>query len=189
MLYLGICRCQPDWPAGYRYGYGVPCAISTAVTVAPETEPLTLAEVKLNHRIDQDVEDTDIERMIQAAREYVEHYLAQSLHPQTRTATYAYYDPTWPMSVLPYGPVQSVESIVLDESTTPNVYVVTYIAGYPDAGEGNILVPAAIKQAMQLLIGDWYEHREDMIVGTITARMTTGLRHLLDFYRSRAGFA
>jgi Phage gp6-like head-tail connector protein len=189
MLYLGTCRCQPEWPsAALTYGR-VPGAISSVVVVPPAEEPLTLAEVKLNHRIDGDDEDTELERQIQAAREYVERYLGQSLVTQTREATYAYYDATWPASVLPYGPVQSVESVTQDSTT--GLYVVQYIAGYPSAGEGDLtaLIPASIKQAMQLIIGDWYEHREDIIVGTTAARLTTGLRQLLDFYRKRGGFA
>jgi Phage gp6-like head-tail connector protein len=189
MLYLGTCRCQPEWPwsAVLLGGLGAAGAISSVVTVPPEAEPLTLAEVKLNHRIDSDIEDADLERLIQAAREYVEGYLAQSLVTQTREARYAYFDATWPSSVLPYGPVQSVASVEQDANS---VYVVTYVAGYPAVGAdlaGGI--PASIKQAMQLLIGDWYENREDVVIGSVANRLTTALRSLLDFYRKRGGFA
>ena len=40
----------------------------------------------------------------------------------------------------------------------PNSVQVTYIAGYSDVAN----IPAAIKQAILLMVGFWYENREDM---------------------------
>lgn len=48
-----------------------------------------------------------------------------------------------------------------------NALEVTYIAGFGNL-PGNI--PADLKQAMLLLIGHWYENREDVFVGSMEAR-------------------
>lgn len=42
---------------------------------------------------------------------------------------------------------------------------IQYVAGYGDAGTD---VPAPIRQAMLLLIGHWYEHREEVVPGAMT---------------------
>lgn len=41
---------------------------------------------------------------------------------------------------------------------------VRFEAGYPHG-----TVPAKVKQAMLLLIGEWYENRENVVVGNVTA--------------------
>lgn len=51
---------------------------------------------------------------------------------------------------------------------------VTYSAGYADAAS----VPAAIKQAILLMVGDMYENREDSI-----KRLPTAVEYLLQPYR------
>lgn len=54
------------------------------------------------------------------------------------------------------------------QSSWPSTYdrddavTVTFTAGYGDAAAD---VPAAIKHAALLLIGDWYENREDSLIG------------------------
>lgn len=195
MLYLGVCRCQVEWPYGM---VGLPPGqspvLSYSVTVPPAVEPLTLAEVKLDRRVDHDLDDALLDGLIQAAREYCERYLGLSLITQTREAVMAAYpvDSPYASDLLPYGPVQSVESVAGDVAP----YTVTYVAGFPpkDMGEdppdlaGN--VPASIKVAMKLMIGDWYENRENTVVGTsVGGTLALGVRALLDFYRKRLGIA
>lgn len=55
----------------------------------------------------------------------------------------------------------------------PSVHV-TYLAGYAtdtDATPNVASVPAAIKQAMLLLIGAWYENREQTVIGVPVAAL------------------
>jgi len=52
---------------------------------------------------------------------------------------------------------------------------ITFTAGYGAAAD----VPAGIKHAILLLVADWYEHREDIIVGTISSRIETGVEMCL----------
>jgi len=61
----------------------------------------------------------------------------------------------------------------------PNAVKVTFIAGYGDAGTA---VPAAIKHAILLMVGQYYEQREDLIVGTIQTKMSNGATALLDHH-------
>jgi uncharacterized phiE125 gp8 family phage protein len=59
------------------------------------------------------------------------------------------------------GSMQSVVTPYFDTSwpataPVPGAVQITYVAGYANAAA----VPQAIKQAMLLLIGHWYKHRE-----------------------------
>lgn len=56
---------------------------------------------------------------------------------------------------------------------------IEYVAGYGDASD----VPQAIKQAMLLIIGDLYEHREAVVVGTTAKEIPLGAMALLWNYR------
>lgn len=56
---------------------------------------------------------------------------------------------------------------------------VTFTAGYGDATE----VPAAIRQAMLLLVGHWYMNREAVNVGNITTELPMAVAALLAPYR------
>jgi uncharacterized phiE125 gp8 family phage protein len=57
--------------------------------------------------------------------------------------------------------------------------VVTYTAGF---GATAALVPKAIKQAMLILIGQWYENREATISGTTIANVPVAWEALLSPY-------
>jgi uncharacterized phiE125 gp8 family phage protein len=54
---------------------------------------------------------------------------------------------------------------------------VTFVSGYP-------AVPAAIKQAILLLIGQWYQTREAINVGNIVTALPNTVESLLTNYRS-----
>lgn len=53
---------------------------------------------------------------------------------------------------------------------------VTYVAGYGDDASD---VPAAVVEALKLMIGHYYENREATITGTIISRIPLGAQHLL----------
>ena len=59
--------------------------------------------------------------------------------------------------------------------TEPPLVAVTYVAGYGDADE----VPAAIKQAMLLLIANWYKNREAVLDGYRVELLPGGVEALL----------
>jgi hypothetical protein len=197
MLYLGVCRCQPEWPYGWAAvpGMGAGLVLDSSVVTPPAVPPLSLAEVKLAHKIEFDDEDSYITALILAATDYTERYLGLSLVTQTRSASMAAWPADAPMAakLLPYGPVQEITAV--DGDTPP--YVVTYVAGYPPTdpeppAEPDLTanIPAGIKQAMQLQIGTWFENRENDVIGTsVGGTLSIAVRQLLDFHRARRGFA
>jgi uncharacterized phiE125 gp8 family phage protein len=67
-----------------------------------------------------------------------------------------------------------------------NAVRIRFVSGYapegspPDYRAG---VPQAIKQAILLLVGHWYENREDVVVGTVVNKLPTAAEALLFNYR------
>lgn len=60
---------------------------------------------------------------------------------------------------------------------------VTWTAGYGAAATD---VPDAIKQALLLIIGDYYRSRENNVIGTINSELPMASRHLLAPFRVQA---
>ena len=75
------------------------------VTVPPPVEPLSLTEVKLNHKVEHTLDDELINALIKTAREYAENYCQLSLVTQTREV---FYDVFYQNIELPFGPVTSL---------------------------------------------------------------------------------
>jgi uncharacterized phiE125 gp8 family phage protein len=71
---------------------------------------------------------------------------------------------------------QSWPSLTLREY---NAVCVTYIAGWTAAAS----VPKTIKQAVQLVIGHWYENREASTVGAVSREIDMGVRALINLDR------
>lgn len=61
-----------------------------------------------------------------------------------------------------------------------NAVKVTFTAGYGTAAGS---VPAALRQAMLLLIGHWYEARGAVVVGTISKEVELAYTSLVDHWR------
>lgn len=62
-------------------------------------------------------------------------------------------------------------------SAEPAAVSVTYVAGYDD--EGEVPMPAAIKQAMLLLIRQWFDNPTAVIVGASVEKMPFAVQALL----------
>jgi uncharacterized phiE125 gp8 family phage protein len=177
----------------------------------PAKEPVSLAEVKLHLRVDDDADDTLIGALVTAAREVVEAISGRALVTQTLEMV----QDGWPIIRyirIPRPPLQSVVSIkytdssgtehTLDEAvyfvdaeSEPgrialrsgqswpatalqelNAVRIRYTAGYGDAED----VPARFKQAILLLVGHWYENREDAQPNAATmAEIPHGVNALL----------
>jgi len=56
---------------------------------------------------------------------------------------------------------------------------IRFVAGYGLQAA----VPAPLRQAMLLLIGNWYENREHTVIGTIVSELPMGVNALLSPYR------
>jgi len=59
---------------------------------------------------------------------------------------------------------------------TYNVVTVTFTAGYGATRES---VPLGIRHAILMLAADWYNNREDTIVGVPSSKLTTGINYCL----------
>ncbi len=183
--------------------------IYSNVTTPPSAEPVTTQEAKNHLKVDYDEDDLLIAILIQAAREWIERRTGRSLITQTRTAKLDYF-PRCNKIRLPYGKVSSVTSISYynesEQSTTlsasdywtdftndisrivvrnywpatfdmPNAVTIVYTAGYGAAGSN---IPQPLKQAMLLIIGHLYEHREQ--VGDIMHEVPFGVETLVGSY-------
>lgn len=182
---------------------------SLTQTVAPTFEPITLEQAKAHIRVDGNEDDTLIEGLITAAREYAETHTRRQLC----TATYAMRMAYLPTCIeIPKPPLVSVSSITyadvdgnvqtlssslytVDSYSYPGKIIPAYNASYPTvrghlndvvvtfvAGQAQAAVPVRAKQAMLLLIGHWYENREQagIEVGAATFKIPFGVNELLD---------
>lgn len=83
---------------------------SVRLVVAPSEEPLTVSQAKTFLRIEHTADDDAISRAITAARLSAEQYIRSVLLPQTWE--YSVGNPACPKVYLPWGPAQSITSIV-----------------------------------------------------------------------------
>lgn len=182
-------------------------------TVAPASEPVSLAEAKAHLRVDGTDEDTLISSLLAAAREYAETFTRRQLVTATwRLSLDAF--PCEPCITLPNARLQSVTSITYYDAdnalqtidsgdyyvdaenepgrivlspaagwpTTydrPNAVQITFVAGYGDAAD----VPEGIKAAIKLWLGDAFENRGSIIVGTVSSQIELTVDRLLWPYR------
>lgn len=158
----------------------MPVKVITAATV----EPLTTAEAKLFLRVDFTDDDTLIDALISAAREYAEHYTGQTY----ATVVYELGLDAFPADAiaLPNPPVSEVASVKYtdpagDEQTldpasyvfanygmTPSIYPLDpwpATAVYPNAVRVRYTatgtVPKVVEAAMLELVAHFYENREN----------------------------
>lgn len=111
------------------------------VVIAPETEPITAAEVRAYGKIDSTGEDILIESMIMAVREVAESWLGRALIEQTIEA---YFD-WWPDNPvkLPRPPLLSVSSIVtVSEEGSETLYSVDNYYVRTETEPGEIIIKA-----------------------------------------------
>lgn len=177
------------------------------VTVAAASEPVSLAEARAHCRVTSDSHDTALALYIASARDFAEKYTGLHIASQTAAIT----SPKFVSGGMPIAPIQSIVSIKYQdngntEQTLPSaVYdfagagtlrpVLSLAEGqsWPDtysateavtltAVVGYTETPAAIKHAMLLMIGFWFDNRE-----TVTGAMAEppfAATALLENYRT-----
>ena len=178
-----------------------------AVTTAPATEPVSLADAKVHIRTvtgDTSEDAAIITPLIVAAREYCENFTRRAFAPQTIKA----YPDGWEDNIkLPMPPLVSVTSIkYYDEDATEYTlstddYQVDTIGGtvqiltQPDEvlrklnpivieySAGYTSLPKTMRQAMLLFIADKYQNRGD----EPSEKAAEAIKHLL--YQHKAGWA
>jgi uncharacterized phiE125 gp8 family phage protein len=182
----------------------------SVLVAPPAVEPVALAEAKAQCRVLHNAEDSLIDGLIPAARQYAEEYTRRAFITQTWEVRLRAF-PSGRI-YLPRAPLLAVESIgYTDGAGAPQTvasflqvahpsrpYVApAYGAEWPIArdvedavtvrftagyGPAPADVPRAIRQAILVLVADMYAHRESVTTGTIVAEMPTAKR-LLSLFR------
>lgn len=181
----------------------------------PAAEPLTVAELKLHLRIGIDDEDALLASFITAARTHIEIITQRSLVTQTwdywldrfptqrrielprpplQSVTGIYYIPDGASEATfaednylvdaPFGAVclGLNASWPGDLLQAVNGVRIRFVAGYGSAGAD---VPEPLRQAIRILAGDFYENRENAVVGqgVNVLSIPTGVLYLCQAYR------
>lgn len=171
-----------------------------------------MQEAKDFLRIDGSEQDGVLTALIVAARQYAEAYTKRQFctatyrltldswaaktriprPPTISISSIAYIDPngaTQTLSANVYQLVNDPEGAFVELAPAqiwPAVRVqreaiaITYTAGYGAAAN----VPATIKQAMLMLIGNWYENRETVVIGNIVNELPMATATLLDMNKA-----
>jgi uncharacterized phiE125 gp8 family phage protein len=163
---------------------------TTQLIVAPAEEPLSIKEARDNMRGTSTAEDPIIFRLLQTARRHAEEVTGRRFVTQTREVSLDEFPgdvfemPDAPLRSIvsvkyldENGTEQTLASTVYQvdlksdpgrialahnqtwptiRSYTFNPIVIRYTCGYGLSGS----VPAEIKQAILLMVGHWFEHRE-----------------------------
>jgi uncharacterized phiE125 gp8 family phage protein len=182
-------------------------------TVAPTGPILTIDEVKAHLRVDHADEDQLIIGLIDAATAHIDGYngiLGRALVTQTWTVDFPTFRNRLD---IPLGPIQSAtiqyyDSTDVQRTLATSVYAVlsdglgpyvalrynqqwpqtytrddavriTFVVGYGAAAS----VPVAIRAAMLLLIGHWYDNRSTVSVGETASEMPVSAAALLAPFR------
>ena len=178
----------------------------------PATTAISLAEAKAFLRVDSDYDDDNsyITSLIGVATNVVEQFTRRRLITQTYNI---YYDEFPPYMDLQVGNVASVTHVkyydtnntlqTLDTSeydvdirVKPGRIYQAEDGNFPDTyeransvevefvvGSAASDVEDAIKQAMYIVIGRYYENRQDVVTGTIASELPLMVDHLLTPYR------
>ena len=179
---------------------------------APTSTVISLSEAKAFLRIDSDYDDdnTYITSLINVATQVVEEFTRRRLMTQTYNI---FYDEFPPYIDLQVGDVASVTHIKyydadntlqtlaasnydVDTKVRPGRIYQSETGDFPNTyerpnavevefvvGSSASDVEDAIKQAMYIVIGRYYENRQDVVTGTIASELPLMVDHLLTPYR------
>lgn len=171
-------------------------------TIAPEITPVSLDDVKRHLRVDHSDDDALITALIAAAVDHLDGWtgiLGRCLVEQTWRQDFEQFASCLP---LPLGPVIKIVSVTHDAGTVDQASYslvtdaggraraefasgasvagpvsVSYEAGSPVAD-----VPAALKVAILLMVGNWYANREASTEAAMT-ELPIGVNALIAPYR------
>ncbi len=184
---------------------------SLAQTSAPSIEPLTTADAKHHARVDAGADDAYVAQLVKVARRYVERITGRQLitatyelrmdrfyevillpRPPVQSVTSVKYIDTEGNSAtvssdeydtdLKSEPARITEAwgeVWPATRSVVNAVTVTYDAGYGDNASD---VPGDLIHAMKLLVGHWYEYREQTIAGAVSRQIPVGVEALCRNY-------
>lgn len=185
-------------------------------TSGPAAEPMTTAVAKDFLRQDDATDDTLIDTMIEAAREWCESYTRRAFINQTWTQIIDWQFPN--TIILPHAPLSSVTSITyidtagtsqtlatseytVDTQREPGRVYEAWTKTWPTTrflrqavtvtyvagyGTASTAIPAPIIKAVQQLVLHMYDTREPIVMGTISKELEMALKTLLAPYVVRS---
>ena len=182
------------------------------VTEVTGTDVLSLADAKTWLRVDSSDEDALITSLIDVAVGAVQSYIGQAL---VEIDTFLFGLPYFSDEVLPVGPLNTINSITyydqgdnlqtlashlywvdLGHVTQPHLFFRQPLPDVYDyraqpviisasVGYAANSIPPAVLHAVRLLLSQYYDIRENFVVGTIvSAEMPNGIKSLLSPYRN-----
>ena len=192
--------------------YGIVPYGKLVLKTAPTTTAISLAEAKAFLRVDSDYDDDDayITSLIGVATNVVEQFTRRRLIQQTYNLYHDFFPPYIDLQV---GIVDSVTHVKyydadnvlqtlatsnydLDKRINPGRIYESNTGSFPSTyerpnavevefivGSAASDVEDAIKQAMYIVIGRYYENRQDVVTGTIASELPLMVDHLLTPYR------
>lgn len=177
---------------------------------APSAEPITLTEAKSHLLVDDTSQDGLIGTYIKAARLHVEAYTGVTFGARDLSA---YADAFTDLATLPFAPVSEVISLeyvdadgatqtvpatvysLRDDNLSPSIVLASGQA-WPSIKSGErirltasvgAVLPDDVRAAMLLLIGQWFETREGVVVGASVQAVPHAVDALLCNYRRFGG--
>lgn len=173
----------------------------TRLITGPVGLALTVSETKTHLRITSDAEELQIQSLIGAASQFCESFMNRKLLAQT----HALYMDEFPLMVqLPYGEIQSVQSVVyfdendVEQTLNPSDYRVndlgeltflsrpnardikiTFICGWADGTK----IPLQIKQGILMRVETLYSARGDVEYDTTPKKNVVCSDNLLHPYK------
>jgi uncharacterized phiE125 gp8 family phage protein len=184
--------------------------MTSYLLAGPAEEPVSLAEAKAFLRVEDAAEDGLITTLIAAARMHVEGITGRALLAQSWRVVLDFW-PAERVVRLPVAPLISVTGITAyDEaggaheialaqfmSEPDRLLLPASVAGMPALRERQGIeidyvagfgtepedVPVDIRQALLVLVGHWYEHRDAVIVAGSGAVVPTGFDRLVAPHR------
>jgi uncharacterized phiE125 gp8 family phage protein len=179
----------------------------------PDAEPISLTEAQAHCRVDSSDDADYLTALIEAARDYAEWFQGRTYITRVYELSEKYV--AGEAIALIRGPVQTVDAVsaadsdgvltaLTDDEYTVDMYqhiptvtvssvptgtlgiVIEYTAGYGDEPSD---VPQRIRQAILLLIGHWYEHREAVVKGGQKDELPHGVAALLNMDDINVGIA
>lgn len=157
--------------------------------------PISIDLVLRHLRVEDDVEPIELQLItgyVTAAVEHCADFTRRELFRQVYRQT----QPSSAAVELRRSPVAEVQSVtVAGDTLPPETYRVdrerwphVLLVDFPPAGEMVVeyaagytveTLPEQIRQAVLLLTGHWYEHREEVVIGTITAELPMAAKNLM----------
>ena len=151
---------------------------------APTGTAISLAEAKQHLRVDSDYDDDNayITALIGVATNQVEEFTRRRLMTQTYNL---YFDVFPPYIDLQLGIVQSLTHVKYYDNSNSLQTLAASEYDLDDKIKPGTAddVEDAIKQAMLIIVGRYYEQRQDVVVGTIATELPLMVEYMLTPYR------